>query len=165
MLQEAQPPSWLYAVLQGATTIWERWDSLLPDGSINPGHMTSFNQFALGTVAKFLYEVVGGLSPLAPGWKKVRVRPQPGGTVTSATCSHVSPYGEVSCRWEIQGGNLHVIARVPPNTTAMVVLPGVEEEVGSGEWTYVVPWKADERWPPQSIQHAFMNPQEEKLVV
>lgn len=138
---------------------------MLPDGSINPGHMTSFNQFALGTVGKFLYEVVGGLSPLEPGWRKVQVQPRPGGTVTSATCSHVSPYGEISCAWKIQGDNLHVVVRVPSNATALVVLQGVEKEVGSGEWSYVVPWPADKRWPPRSIQHAYMYPQEEKLVV
>ena len=63
----------------GATTIWERWDSMLPDGSINPGEMTSFNHYALGAVADWMHRVVGGIAPAAPGYARVRIAPQPGG--------------------------------------------------------------------------------------
>ena len=67
LLLQEQCPSWLYPVTMGATTTWERWDSMLPDGSINPGEMTSFNHYALGAVADFLHRVVAGLAPAAPG--------------------------------------------------------------------------------------------------
>ena len=70
-------PSWLYAVTMGATTVWERWDSMLPDGSINPGQMTSFNHYALGAVADWLHRRVAGLAPAAPGYRELVVRPAP----------------------------------------------------------------------------------------
>ena len=84
---------------QGATTVWERWDSLLPDGDVNPGTMTSFNHYALGAVADWLHRVVGGLAPAEPGYRVVRFAPQPGGGLTSATARHLTPYGEASISW------------------------------------------------------------------
>jgi alpha-L-rhamnosidase len=137
---------------------------MLPDGGVNPGVMTSFNQYALGSVGAFLHGFVGGISPLEPGWKKVRIEPRPGGTVVSATARHVGPYGEVSCHWRIDEGDFIVHVVVPPNSMALGVLPRLEEEIGSGEREYVVPYEGDERWPPQSVQHAFMNRQDKKLV-
>ena len=71
LLMETECPSWLYPVTQGATTIWERWDSLRPDGTLNPGGMTSFNHVALGSVADWLHRVAAGLAPAAPGYKKI----------------------------------------------------------------------------------------------
>src|SRR5262249_21416887 len=78
LLLERECPSWLYPVTMGATTIWERWDSMLPDGSINPGEMTSFNHYALGAVADWLHRVVAGLAPGAPGYRKLLIEPRPG---------------------------------------------------------------------------------------
>ena len=70
LLLQRDNPSWLYPVSMGATTIWERWDSMLPDGSINPGDMTSFNHYAFGSVADWLHRTVGGLAPAAPGYRR-----------------------------------------------------------------------------------------------
>ena len=67
LLMQTENPSWLYPVTMGATTIWERWDSMLPDGTINPGEMTSFNHYALGAIGDWLHRVVAGLAPDAPG--------------------------------------------------------------------------------------------------
>ncbi|MGN6672952.1 MAG: family 78 glycoside hydrolase catalytic domain, partial [Thermomicrobiales bacterium] len=78
LLMQRDCPSWLYPVTMGATTIWERWDSMLPDGSINPGEMTSFNHYALGAVADWLHRTVGGLAPAEPGYRRIEIRPQPG---------------------------------------------------------------------------------------
>ncbi len=61
----------------GATTVWERWDSLLPDGDVNPGTMTSFNHYALGAVADWLHRVVAGLAADAPGYRRIRFAPRP----------------------------------------------------------------------------------------
>jgi alpha-L-rhamnosidase len=160
MLQSRDCPSWLSPILLGATTIWERWDSMLADGSINPGEMTSFNHYALGSVASFLHSVVGGLSPVEPGWKRIRIQPQPGGTITSATMSFNSPYGLVKCEWRMERNDqeverLEVEIRVPPNTTAEVILPGLSETVGSGTRHYSVPWKRDLRFPPQGKEIAY----------
>lgn len=124
---------------------------MLADGSINPGEMTSFNHYALGSVAHFLHSVVAGVSPLEPGWKKILFKPQPGGTITSATTHHVSPYGKIHFEWQLNGHSLEVKAQVPPNSVARVELPGMEPlEVGSG--TYHWQTKIGElQWPPPAV--------------
>ena len=71
MLLQPGIPGWMYPITMGATTVWERWDSMLPDGTVNPGEMTSFNHYALGSVADWLHRVVAGISPLAPGYREV----------------------------------------------------------------------------------------------
>lgn len=123
----------------------------LPDGTINPGHMTSFNHYALGAVSDFPHSVVGGLSPAAPGWRKALIRPQPGGTIRHASTSYDSPYGVYSVSWFINEKVLTVGIVVPPNCTAQVVLPGIDETVGSGKRQYEVEYIADERWPPRAL--------------
>ena len=155
MLLEEGCPSWLYPVGQGATTIWERWDSMLEDGSINPGSMTSFNHYALGSVANWLHSTVGGLSPLEPGWKRFLVRPVPGGTLTSADARFESPQGEASCSWELGGkddGTVKVKVTVPLNATAVVEKPDGTVELGSGkhELEWELP-KSNDPWPPTPI--------------
>ena len=77
LLLERECPSWLYPVTMGATTVWERWDSMLPDGTINPGEMTSFNHYALGAVADWMHRTIGGLAPLEPGYAKVLIARAP----------------------------------------------------------------------------------------
>ena len=84
LLLQRECPSWLYPVTMGATTIWERWDSMLPDGTINPGEMTSFNHYALGAVADWMHRTIGGIAPAEPGYAKVLVAPRPGGGLTWA---------------------------------------------------------------------------------
>lgn len=142
MLEQTECPSWLYPVTMGATTIWERWDSMSPDGSINPGEMTSFNHYALGAVADWLHQSVAGLRPAAPGWRRIVVEPLPGGSLTQASTSHLTPRGEASVAWELLDGTLQVEAVVPWDTVAEVVLPGRERfEVGPGvhQWAVDLP--------------------------
>jgi alpha-L-rhamnosidase len=141
LLQEGCP-SWLYPVRQGATTIWERWDSLLPDGSLNDSWMTSFNHYALGAVASWLHQVVGGLKPLEPGHRRVLIRPRPGGGITSARIEHQTPYGRASTSWEATDGELRIGAVVPAGTSARVVLPGSQRgfDAPSGAHHWTVPW-------------------------
>ncbi|ORX38725.1 alpha-L-rhamnosidase [Kockovaella imperatae] len=141
MLLTTKCPSWLYPVTMGATTVWERWDSLLPDGSINPGEMTSFNHYALGAVARFFHNVIAGLSPLDPGWKKMKISPQPGskGEFASAWTWHMTPYGKATVKWEMNGGKLDLEVEIPPNTTAEVHLgEQVVKKVGSGHYHFTV---------------------------
>ena len=124
LLMETECPSWLYPVTQGATTIWERWDSLRPDGTLNPGGMTSFNHVALGSVADWLHRVAAGLAPAAPGYKKISFYPRPGGGLTSAAASHDTPYGRARISWHFAGDEMRVEMAVPPNCTATARLPG-----------------------------------------
>lgn len=134
LLLERECPSWLYPVTQGATTVWERWDSQLPDGRVNPGQMTSFNHYALGAVADWLHRVVAGLAPTSPGYRTVQFRPRPGGGLRSASARHESPYGTVTIDWRIEGADdLVVDVQVPVGVSASVELPGAEPiEVGHG---------------------------------
>ena len=80
LLLQRECPSWLYPVTMGATTVWERWDSMLPDGSINPGEMTSFNHYALGAVADWIHRTVAGIAPLEPGYGRCCSHPGPAAT-------------------------------------------------------------------------------------
>ncbi|SEG88151.1 alpha-L-rhamnosidase [Nonomuraea solani] len=139
LLTQRNRPSWLYPVTMGATTIWERWDSLLPDGSVNPGEMTSFNHYALGAVADFLHRTVAGLAPAAPGYRRLRVAPRPGGGLTHASAGLDTPYGPAAVAWTKEGETLTVTATVPPGTVAEVDLPGAEpQEVGAGTHEFTV---------------------------
>ncbi len=139
LLTQTACPSWLYPVTMGATTIWERWDSMLPDGTINPGEMTSFNHYALGAVADWLHRVVAGLAPATPGYGAIRIAPQPLTGFDFAEARHVTPYGPASVRWDRDGDQIHVVAEVPPNSSAEVVLPdGQQLSVGSGRHTWTV---------------------------
>lgn len=139
LLLSTRCPSWLYSVTMGATTVWERYDSMLPDGTINPGEMTSFNHYALGAVADWMHRVLAGLAPLEPGYRTVLVAPHPIAELTRVSTRHTGPYGDVSVAWERTGGRLVVDVVVPPNSEAVVRLPGCDEErVGSGAHHYEV---------------------------
>ncbi len=139
MLLETELPSWLYPVRLGATTIWERWDSMLPDGRINPGDMTSFNHYAFGAVADWLHRVLAGLSPQSAGYRRVRIAPHPIAEVEAAAFELHTPFGRALVDWRIAEGRLETIAVVPPNVRATVELPGNDPfEVGSGEHRWVV---------------------------
>lgn len=126
MLLNPEIPGWLYAVRKGATTIWERWDSLLPDGAVNPNGMTSFNHYAFGAVADWMHRTVGGLAPLEPGYRLALVAPQPGGGLTHASTSTMTPYGELGVEWRIGANGMRVVVTVPKGVTAVVHVPGHE---------------------------------------
>jgi alpha-L-rhamnosidase len=149
LLLQDQCPSWLYPVTQGATTVWERWDALQPDGRILAGaeKMNSFNHYALGAVGDWLHRRVGGLAPAAPGYRQIRIAPavDPSSDLTWARARHITPYGPAESSWRLDddGKTLELTAVVPPNTTATVALPLTDQapiEVGSGEhrWRYAV---------------------------
>ena len=157
LVTQTRRPSWLYSVLMGATTMWERWDSLLPDGSVNPGEMTSFNHYAFGCVGEWMHTVVGGLAPAEPGYRRLRVAPVPGHGVNAATATLRTPYGPAACDWTLDGHQITLAVDIPPNTSATVVRPGLPDpvDVGSGhhEWIYdvtaevVTAWR-DGSWNP-----------------
>ena len=133
LLLQREAPSWLYAVTMGATTIWERWDSMLPDGSINPGEMTSFNHYAFGAVADWMHRTVGGLAPLEPGYRRILIAPQPGGGITWAETDLQTPYGRAAVRWDLMDAGMRVEVTVPTGAEAVLRLPGRKEEVlGAG---------------------------------
>ena len=152
LLTQKDCPSWLYPVSMGATTIWERWDSVLPDGRINPGEMTSFNHYALGAVADWMHRVLGGLAPGAPGYRVVHVAPRPGGGIEWASTAHLTPYGRAEVSWRRADGALSVDLTVPAGTTAVVTLPGAEPaHAGRGRHRFETAYRdpaADPIWRP-----------------
>ncbi len=133
LLLEEGCPSWLYPVSMGATTIWERWDSMLPDGSINPGEMTSFNHYALGAVADWLYQVVAGIRPAEPGYDSIRLAPTPGAGLDWAKGTLETRHGRVECGWRRTADGLVVDVLVPNGVSAEIALPdGTTHPVPSG---------------------------------
>lgn len=145
LLTQTRCPSFLYPVTMDATTIWERWDALTPDGQLNDHGMTSLNHYALGAVSAWLYEAVAGIAATAPGWRRFRVAPRPGGGLTHARATHHTVLGRVSAGWRIHDAHMSVEVVVPEGATAQVVLPldpdGRILDVGPGEhaWRYALP--------------------------
>jgi alpha-L-rhamnosidase len=125
LLNQESYPSWLYPVKQGATTIWERWDGIKPDGTFQDAGMNSFNHYAYGAIGEWLYRVVAGLEldPAEPGYKHILFQPQPGGGLTHARAEFDSPYGRVASAWELTGAGFRLTVTVPPNSYATVRLP------------------------------------------
>jgi len=125
LLNRTEYPSWLYPITKGATTIWERWDGIKPDGSFQSPSMNSFNHYAYGAIGEWMYRVVAGiaLDEQHPGYKHIIFQPHPGGGLTFANASVQTMYGKVATGWRLAGGKLTVDIEVPPNTSATVVLP------------------------------------------
>ncbi|MBD3689785.1 family 78 glycoside hydrolase catalytic domain [Nanchangia anserum] len=138
LLEQTECPSWLYPVTMGATTMWERWDSLRPDGSINPGGMTSFNHYAFGAVADWMYRTILGVTAIEPGFARIRIAPRPGGSLTHARGHIRTPHGDVVVNWRIGGGMLTLTGSTP--TLTEVVVGGQVREV-RGEFAVTAPWR------------------------
>ncbi|GGN80074.1 rhamnosidase [Streptomyces albiflavescens] len=123
LLQQRSFPSWGYQIDRGSTTMWERWDSIRPDGSFQDPAMNSFNHYAYGSVGEWMYTNIAGISAGRPGYREIVIRPRPGGDVTSARADFTSVYGPVSTRWRQRAGHFTLICAVPANTTAEVWIP------------------------------------------
>jgi alpha-L-rhamnosidase len=125
LVQQTDYPSWLYSVKQGATTIWEHWDGIKPDGSFWSEAMNSFNHYAYGAIGDWLYRCMAGLDSdeRVPGYRKLRIAPKPGPGVTFAEARFRSMYGECMSGWKRSGDRMRIEASVPPNASATVILP------------------------------------------
>tara|TARA_R110002096_G_scaffold9533_1_gene37553 strand:- start:56327 stop:59101 length:2775 start_codon:yes stop_codon:yes gene_type:complete len=116
-------PSWFYSINQGATTIWERWNSYSKEEGFNPMSMNSLNHYAYGAIGEWMYERIAGIAPLEAGYKSIRIAPEPRQPLTSAAASVNTPYGKVSSSWEVSNNEFKLEVVVPPNTTAKVSIP------------------------------------------
>lgn len=128
LLERKAFPSWLFPVTQGATTIWERWDGWHPERGFQTPGMNSFNHYAYGAVGEWMVRTVAGLAPEAPGYKVIRFKPRPGGSITEASASLNTQYGPASISWKQTDTGLHLDLRVPEDTTAILDLSGAEPE-------------------------------------
>jgi alpha-L-rhamnosidase len=124
LLTQRTYPSWLYPITRGATTMWERWDGIRPDSSFEDPGMNSFNHYAFGAVGDWMYQNIGGIDvdSAAPGYKRSRIAPRPGGGLTSATASLETLYGTLKSAWRLEPQRLTLDVIVPPNTSAEVTL-------------------------------------------
>ena len=120
LLEQETFPSWLFPVKNGATTIWERWDGWTPEKGFQNPEMNSFNHYAYGAIGAWMYESVAGLDlhPEVPGYRIIRFRPRPGGSLTWAEASLETPLGRASIRWERQDEELRLTLEVPVNAEA-----------------------------------------------
>ncbi|SDT43619.1 NPCBM-associated, NEW3 domain of alpha-galactosidase [Paenibacillaceae bacterium GAS479] len=118
-------PSWGYQIKKGATTMWERWDAIRPDGSFQDAGMNSFNHYAYGAVGDWMYQNIAGIQPdpANPGYKHIIIKPLPGGDLTSANGSYESVYGTIVSKWEKEGSVYKQNVTVPVNTTATLYIP------------------------------------------
>lgn len=144
-------PSWLYSVNLGATTVWERWNSVMPDGTISDTGMNSLNHYAYGSVMEFVYAYAAGIRPLEEGFRKAVIAPHPDVRISKMACSYYSVSGRYVCNWKIEkDGMFHVHIEVPFNCEAEVELPGYEKEkmtLDAGSYDFAYEPKNDFRKP------------------
>jgi len=153
MLLSEEFPGWLYCVKLGATTIWERWNSLNPDGSISGTGMNSLNHYAYGTVCEAIYSRIMGLRCAAPGWKKALIHPYLDGRIGHATIRYASYAGDWEVKWKIhEDGTASLCATVPEGTEADIILPDHPDHFTAhvGPGTYEYTWQ-----PTKDYLHPF----------
>jgi alpha-L-rhamnosidase len=132
-------PSWLYEVKMGATTIWERWNSILPDGSISDTGMNSLNHYAYGSIVEWMYRDVCGIQPMeeAPGFRRFRFAPKPDRSLGFARAAFQSPMGAIESEWRYEGNALQYRFTVPFGAAAVLELAGEPAvELAAGEYSF-----------------------------
>lgn len=147
-------PSWLYAVNMGATTVWERWNSIFPDGSFDESGMNSLNHYAYGSIGDWMYRKLAGINPLAPGYKKIKIEPILTKGMTWVDASYNTGYGKVRSAWKCERGMISIDIEIPANTTAVVILPEKADqlELGSGKYHFEYATETDLRIDKYSLE-------------
>jgi alpha-L-rhamnosidase len=125
ILNNDRIPSWKYMIEHGATTIWERWDSWSDTKGFQDPSMNSFNHYAMGAVAEWIYRTIGGINPdpEAPGFEHFLIRPKAGGGISWARTTHTCIRGTIRVEWKTDGEAFHLDVTVPPNTSATIYIP------------------------------------------
>lgn len=135
LLYQEESPGWMYEIKNGATTIWESWKAVEPNGKVTT---ISYNHYAMGCVCDFVNRKIGGLHELEAGYKKILIKPVPDPSITHAHISHHSIYGLIKVDWEMVDNNMKLTAVIPCNTKAIIELPnGEKHKVGSGTYTFI----------------------------
>jgi len=139
LLLRKEFPSWLYPVTMGATTIWERWDSMRPDGTMQDPGMTSFNHYAYGAVGDWLYGVVAGIQPdeNKPGYEHIYFRPLPDARLGYANAKLDTAHGMIEAGWKYENGKFAFRFVVPESSTATFVWQGKETKLKAGTHEFV----------------------------
>ena len=130
-------PGWLYSINLGATTIWERWNSLLEDGTISGTDMNSFNHYAYGSVCESIYSRIAGLRNLSPGWKKVRIKPHINERIKSINFTYDSISGKYVIKWKLNDNIFNIFIIIPYGCKAIVELPNKNKfYIKEGEFSF-----------------------------
>lgn len=131
-------PGWLYSVNLGATTIWERWDSVMPDGSMNPEGMNSLNHYSYGSIEAWMYGDVAGIRESKPGFKKAVLEPHPDERLRYIDCKLETAVGTYESHWKYEAdGSVKYRFVIPFGAEALIRLPdGRTEAVTAGEYTF-----------------------------
>ena len=124
MLENTKQPGWLFAVTKGATTTWENWYGITEDGSPTDSH----NHYAPGAVVAWLFSRCAGIVPIEPGFRSIRIRPLPGGSLTFARAKYQSVRGEILSSWEKDEKEFHLHVEIPEKVKAEIILPNGEEK-------------------------------------
>ncbi|MBQ8577970.1 MAG: family 78 glycoside hydrolase catalytic domain [Clostridia bacterium] len=140
LLLQREFPSWLYCVRKGATTIWEHWDGLKPDGSVWSRDMNSFNHYAYGAVASWMYGTMCGIKPDEdkPGYENVKIHPIPDARLDYARAELDTKFGTVKSGWEKVDGGYQISVTIPAGATADITVGEKTEHVGAGEYKYLL---------------------------
>ncbi|MBP3919792.1 MAG: family 78 glycoside hydrolase catalytic domain [Clostridia bacterium] len=140
LLLQKEFPSWLYSVRKGATTIWEHWDGLKPDGSVWSRDMNSFNHYAYGAVASWMYGTMCGIRPDEenPGYRNIKIKPLPDARLDYAKAELETRYGTVKSGWEKTADGFLVTVVIPEGATADITIGAKTEHVGAGTYTYTM---------------------------
>jgi alpha-L-rhamnosidase len=134
LLRQEQRPGWMFEVNKGATTIWENWSGEDDEGDVLK---ISFNHYAFGCVADWIYRKIGGIVFTDVAYRRFIIQPQPDDKLTWAKRSYYSPQGEIVCEWQRENGKFYLHIKVPCNSEATVFLPdGQRFNVGSGFYDY-----------------------------
>ena len=137
ILYNKEFPGWLYCINLGATTIWERWNSLLENGTISGTDMNSFNHYAYGSICETIYSRIVGLRNLLPGWKKVLIKPQLNYRAKKVDFSYESISGKYEIHWKWKGNKFKMNVVIPNGCYAQIVLPSDEKyNVTGGSYHY-----------------------------
>ena len=132
-------PSWLYSVDHGATTVWEHWNGIKDDGSFWSTDMNSFNHYAYGCVAEWMYGTVCGVKQTDVAYKKIKLAPVPNEKLGFAKCALETVSGRIESHWYYSGDRICFEFTVPAGVEAEITLPnGFSETVCGGSYTYAV---------------------------
>jgi len=137
ILYNEEFPGWLYAINLGATTIWERWNSLQENGTLSDPKMNSFNHYAYGSVCEAIYSRIAGLRNLAPGWKKVMIKPQLNYRMKKIEFSYNSISGKYEISWEWINKKFSMNVSIPYGSEAEIILPdGISHHINEGKYYF-----------------------------
>ncbi len=155
-------PGWLYEVDMGATTVWERWNSLMPNGTPNPDGMNSYNHYAYGSVAEFVYRRIAGIEEKEPGFEIIKIAPNPCKELAHVKAEYESVHGKIVSEYEQSDGKIIFIVKIPNGVQAEIVLPNERPIiVTGGEYKYERAWEnlSGAPFTPESyVTDVFDNP-------